>query len=230
MKKKLTLKDWESDDRPREKMVKYGALALNNVELLAIILRSGVGDENAVELARRVLFGCGNNLHRLARMSPHDIIMHYKGIGIAKATAIVAAMELGRRREGFIVEAKSVIKSSADAFKNLAVELCDLDHEEFWVVMLSRANTVIEKIRLASGGIDATVVDIRMLLRRVLERNTVGVVVAHNHPSGSLSPSNQDRDLTYRIKQALQVMDIKLLDHIIVGGGSYFSFSDNNLL
>ena len=152
------------------------------------------------------------------------------GIGIAKATAIVAAMELGRRREGFIVEAKSVIKSSADAFKNLSVELCDLDHEEFWVVMLSRANTVIEKIRLASGGIDATGVDIRMLLRRVLERNAVGVVIAHNHPSGSLSPSNQDRDLTYRIKQALQVMDIKLLDHIIVGGGSYFSFSDNNLL
>ena len=233
MKRSVTIKDWADDERPREKMLVCGARVMSNAELIAIILRSGAGSENAVELSRRILADCGNDLSKLSSLSVQEIVSRYKGVGIAKATAIVSAMELSRRRfvstESDACLVKS-IQTSRDAFNAIRAVLTDLDHEEFWVLMLNKANKVITKLCLATGGIDATVVDIRVLLKKCIENKAVAMVVAHNHPSGNLNPSQQDRRLTSRILNAADLVDIKLCDHIIIGGNSYYSFSDEGEL
>ena len=233
MKKRVTIKDWANDERPREKMIACGARIMSNTELLAIILRSGTGCENAVELSRRILADCNNDLAVLSSLSVQEIVCKYKGVGVAKATAIVSAMELSRRRfvsgRSDVCSVKSVM-TSRDAFNELRPVLTDLDHEEFWVLMLNKANKVITKQYLATGGIDATVVDVRVLLKKCIDNKAVAIVVAHNHPSGNLNPSHHDKRLTSRILNAANLVDIKLCDHIIVGGDNYYSFADEGEL
>ncbi len=226
MKAKITMRQLASDEQPREKILTQGAGAMSNTELLAIILRSGADNENAVELSRRILNDCGNDLNNLAAMQVSEIISKYKGVGLAKATAIVSAMELSRRRiVSSGVRAES-IKSSREAYSLLWNVIGDLGHEEFWAIFLSRSNRVIAKLRIASGGWDCTVVDIRLLLKKCLEYKAVGLIVAHNHPSGNLSPSIQDKMLTKRISNASDLMDIKLQDHLIISRDGYYSFLD----
>ncbi|MBP3420350.1 MAG: DNA repair protein RadC [Marinifilaceae bacterium] len=231
---RLTVKEWADDERPREKMMAVGAVAMSCAELLAIIMRSGDGNENVVDLARRVLADYGNDLNRLAHASPNELMSRYSGIGVAKATAIVSAMELSRRRIGSInsvVDEPLVIRSSRDAYGLLFSFLGDLDHEEFWALFLARSNRVIASERVASGGIDATYVDLRLLLKMALEHKAVSIIVAHNHPSGNLIPSISDRELTNKIKKSSDLMDIRLFDHIIIAsGGGYYSFLDEGLL
>lgn len=228
--KNTTLKHLPSDDQPREKMLKLGASTMSNAELLAIILRTGVGKENAVELARRVLVDCSNDLNNLAALSVDEIVSRYKGVGLAKATAIVSAMELSRRRIGSLSKQSEQILSSRDAYTVLWSSMCDLQHEEFWALLLSRSNRVIAKIRLASGGLDSTLVDVRLLLKKCLDYKAIGLIVAHNHPSGNLTPSIQDKVLTSKIKNSSDLIDIKLQDHLIVGRNGYFSFLDEGEL
>lgn len=228
------MKEWSDDERPREKMISVGASVMSNAELLAIIMRSGDGKENVIDLARRILADVENDLNRLARVSVRDLMGRYSGVGIAKATAIVSAMELSRRRIGSLGCSGSdglFIRSSKDVYGALYSQLGDLNHEEFWVVFLSRSNRVIAIEKLASGGLDATYVDLRLLFKSALEHKAVSIIVAHNHPSGNLIPSSGDKQLTSRIKRGAELMDIRLFDHIIVaGGGGYFSFLDEGLL
>lgn len=233
MNKRITIKDWANDERPREKMIACGARVMSNAELLAIILRSGAGSENVVELSRRILTDCGNDLAKLSSLSVQEIVSRYKGVGVAKATAIVSAMELSRRR--FVSDDKDSVQiravvSSRDAFNLLRPVLTDLDHEEFWVLMLNKAGKVIAKQCLATGGIDSTVVDVRILLKKCIENKAVAMVVAHNHPSGNIKPSHYDKRLTGRIVNASSLVDIKLCDHIIIAGDCYYSFSDEGEL
>ena len=226
MTKRLTLKQFSNDEQPREKMLLHGASALSNVELLAIILRSGDGAENALDLSRRILADCANDLNKLALLQVNEIISRYRGVGVAKATAIVSAMELSRRRIGCSPFQSEQIRSSKDAYMALFSSLRDLEHEEFWALLLSKSNRVIAKVKLASGGLDSTLVDVRILLKKCIEYKAVGLIVAHNHPSGNLSPSVQDRVLTRKIKGGCEIMDIVLQDHLIIGGDGYFSFLD----
>ncbi len=230
MAKRLTLKQFSNDEQPREKMLFYGASALSNVELLAIILRSGDGAENALDLSRRILSDCANDLNKLALLQVNEIISRYKGVGVAKATAIVSAMELSRRRIGSSHFQSEQIRNSKDAYMALLSSLCDLEHEEFWALLLSKSNRVIAKLKLASGGLDSTLVDVRILLKKCIEYKAIGLIVAHNHPSGNLSPSSQDRVLTRKIKSGCEIVDIVLQDHLIIGGDGYFSFLDEGEL
>ena len=226
----LPINCWAEDERPREKMLQKGAAALSVNELFAVLLRSGVGGESALALSRRILADNGNDLNKLAHRGVRELMNKYKGVGIAKAAAIVAAMEICRRRRPEEMEVNTVMRSSRDVFQYVHSFFKDLDHEEFWVIYLTNSGRVKESKCLSSGGMSGTVADVRMLFRNALDVRAASIIVAHNHPSGALQPSGEDKVLTRKIAEAGRFLDIKLNDHLIVGGDTYFSFADEGLL
>ncbi len=221
---KIPINKWSKDDRPREKLLQKGVSALSDAELIAILIGSGNREESAVGLSQRILKDTGNNWHQLAKLSLKDL-MKYKGIGEAKAISIVAALEIGRRRNLSEALERKEVKSSRDAFDILAPNLSDKQVEEFWVIYM-RKNTVIGVHQLHQGGLDNSLVDIRMLLKSLLDKEATAFIVAHNHPSGGLNPSESDKKLTRKIKEAVNYLDINLLDHLIIAENDYYSFAD----
>jgi DNA repair protein RadC len=224
--KRLTIREWAEDDRPREKMLRKGAQSLSDAELLAILIGSGNRDESAVELSRRIMRECRDNLNELAQLTITDLCKRFKGIGEAKAITIMAALEVGKRRKTSEVLERKKITSSKDLFDLFEPQLVDLPHEEFWIGLLNGANKVIEIKRLTQGGSRQTVVDIPMLLKMALEKSAQAVVVAHNHPSGQNRPSHEDEQITRRIKAGCEAIGVTLLDHVIIARGVYYSFVD----
>jgi len=225
----MSIKLLAEDDRPREKFLLKGKNSLSDAELLAIIMGSGNREDSAVELARKILSAVGNNWHNLSVLQISDLTK-FKGVGEAKAISIVAALEIGRRRAAQEVPEKIQITNSQDTYKILAPFLADLQTEEFWAVFLNQNNRIIGKSRLSSGGINQSVVDIRILFKTALEHFATGLVVAHNHPSGNLKPSQEDLKITKQIAEAGKILNIQLLDHLILAQNSYLSFADENLL
>ncbi len=225
----LPITAWAEDDRPREKLLAKGRNSLSDAELIAILLGSGSRNESAVALAQRILNSVENNLNELGRRSLAEL-MKFKGIGEAKAITIAAALELGRRRQGSDLLERSMVTSSRDAYNLVAPLVLDLAHEEFWLLMLNRANKVMHKEKMTSGSVDATIVDVKMVFRKALEGQAVSIVACHNHPSGSLRPSQADVDLTRKIKQAGEIIGIALLDHLIISERGYFSFADEGMI
>lgn len=228
--KKTTIKEWAEEDRPREKLLLKGASALSDSELLAILIGSGNDKESAVELSKRILLKAGNDLHKLGRFSITDLINEFHGVGNAKAAIIVAALELGRRRKESKGKERMKIQESKDAYSIFYSFLSGLNVEETWVLLLDRSNKVIEPILVSRGGISATVVDIRLILREALNRYASGMILGHNHPSGNCVPSPQDRQITRKLKDAAQLMDINLLDHLIVCDRVFYSFADEGVI
>jgi DNA repair protein RadC len=227
--KNISIKDWADEDRPREKLLIKGKAALSDTELIAILIASGNRDESAVELSKRILQSLGNNLNSLAKLSVNDLIK-FKGIGEAKAISIIASLELGRRRRSADVLEKDKIGGSKDAFQVLQLKLEDLPHEEFWVMLLNRANKVIDIKLIGRGGVSSTVVDSKVIFSFALESLASGIILAHNHPSGNLKPSNSDIRLTKKLVDAGKILEVPILDHIIVGDNDYFSFADEGLI
>ena len=228
--KKRGIKDWARDDRPREKLLDKGAQALSDSELLAILV-PGTRKHNAIDQAREVLKGSQNNLQILGKRSVHDLLkMKIEGFGLAKACIIVAALELGRRRNAGLSPEKIIISDSKSAAAYLQPQLADLTNEVFGVLYLDQSGGLkLFKIH-SQGGITATTVDPRLIFKKALEEEAVSIIVAHNHPSGSLQPSKADQTLTEKIREGATLLDIKLLDHIIIGNQGYFSFANEGLL
>lgn len=226
---KISIKQWAEDDRPREKFLLKGRSALSDAELIAIIIGSGSKNESAVELAKRILDSTSNNLVELGKYSLSDL-QNYKGIGEAKAISIAAALEIGRRRRAQEYKSKTKISSSNDVFELLHSELSDLNTEEFWIVLLNRANKVIKSYRISSGGISGTVADSRVIFKAAIDNLASAIILAHNHPSGNLKPSQADLNLTKKLSESGNILDIPVLDHIIIAENSYFSFADEGLL
>jgi DNA repair protein RadC len=225
----LTIKAWAEDDRPREKLLLKGKRSLSDAELLALLIGSGSKNETAVELCKRILQSSNFNLNELAKLSVNDL-MKFKGIGEAKAITIVAAMELGSRREVSETLQREKIVSSRDSYMALKSEIADLPYEEFWVLYLNRANKIVEKFPVSKGGITGTVADTRIIFKRALENLSTSIVLAHNHPSGNKNPSHEDIKLTNKIQEAARIFDITLLDHIIITDSGYYSFADSGML
>lgn len=226
---KYSIRNWAKDDRPREKLLSSGAVNLSNSELLAVLLRSGARDKSAVQLARDLLNHWKNNLGELSKATPNEL-MKIKGIGLAKAMAIVAALELGRRRQFGRPLEKITVRGSTEIAGYLQSQLRDYRHEVFGVIYMNRANRVKHFEILSEGGITATVADPRIIMRRALEEDAVNIIIYHNHPSGNLKPSNADKQLTAKLKAAAAYLDISLLDHIIVSEEGYYSFADSGEL
>lgn len=224
-----SIKQWAKDDRPREKLRTKGAPALSDSELLAILLHHGTRDKSAVDLAKEILLLGKNNLSELGRLSIADL-SRIKGIGEAKAITIIAALELGRRRQASASLEKPVVASSSDVARYLQSLLRDHRHEVFAVLFLNRANKINHFQVVSQGGITGTVADPRIILKRALEEDAVSIILCHNHPSGALKPSRADEELTLKIKEAARYFDIKVLDHLIVSEEGYFSFADEGLL
>jgi len=227
--KKLTIKSWALDDRPREKLIAKGKKSLSDAELIAILIGSGNREESAVALAKRILQFTENNLNKLAKLSLEELTQ-FKGIGEAKAIAIITALEIGKRRHFETNNKTPKITSSKDVFNLIRPIIGDLQHEEFWVLYLNNSNKVLTKHQISKGGLTATLVDTRILFKRALELNTVGIILCHNHPSGKLTPSTSDIQLTKKIKEAGITLDIKVLDHLIITEKTYFSFADEGIL
>ncbi|WP_028606943.1 DNA repair protein RadC [uncultured Olleya sp.] len=225
----FSIKNWSQDDQPREKLLYKGKASLSDAELVAILIGSGNRDESAVSLCKRILSSVDNNLSELGKLSIKQL-MEFKGIGEAKAISIIAALELGRRRRGEEALQKKKITSSKSVFELMQPIIGELPHEEFWIIYLNNSNKVIHKSQLSKGGITGTLVDTRLVLKTALEVGAVGLILSHNHPSGTLVPSQADKAVTLKLKTAAQSLDIKVLDHLIVTENAYFSFADENLL
>ncbi|TYC12853.1 JAB domain-containing protein [Bizionia gelidisalsuginis] len=225
----FSIKNWSQDDRPREKLLHKGKSTLSDAELVAILIGSGSREESAVALCKRILASSNNNLSQLGKLSINQL-MTFKGIGEAKAISIIAALELGRRRRGEDALKLTKITSSASAFELLQPIIGDLPHEEFWIIYLNNSNKVIQKSQLSKGGITGTLVDVRLVLKTALEVGATGLLLAHNHPSGTLKPSTADKQITEKLKMAAQSLDLKVLDHLIVTETTYFSFADEGVL
>lgn len=226
---KLSIKNWADGDRPREKLLHKGRSALSDAELIAILIGSGNRNESAVQLSKRILASVGNNLNELGKLSIKQL-MKFKGIGEAKAISIAAALEVGRRRRGEAAPKIEKIASSKDAYEILQPIMGELPHEEFWIVYLNNSNKILFKEQLSKGGITGTLVDVRLVMKQALEHGAVGLILAHNHPSGTLKPSSADKQLTEKLKIAAEVLDIKVLDHLIITQKTYFSFADEQIL
>jgi len=220
---------WAVEERPREKVMANGVLYLSDSELLAILLGSGTRNMTAVELARFVLKESGNSLQELGRQSISDLVK-IKGVGPAKAITLLAALELGRRRAGMQHSEKIPVKSSDTVFKIFHPLMGDLEHEEFWLLMLNRANRVVGRHKVSQGGLSGTVIDTRIILKKALDNLASSIIVCHNHPSGNKQPSDADVKITEKLKKAAEMLEIKLLDHVIIADKSYFSFADEGLI
>ena len=225
----MSIKFLAEDDRPREKFLLNGKNSLSDAELLAIIMGSGNREDSAVELGRKILSSVGNNWHNLSLLQISDL-MKFKGIGEAKAISIATALEIGRRRAAQEVPEKIQITTSLESYKVLLPYLSDLQTEEFWTVYLNQNNRILGKSKLSSGGINQSVVDLRILFKNALEHLATGIIIAHNHPSGNLKPSSEDLKITKQIAEAGKILNIQLLDHLIITQNSYLSFADENLL
>jgi DNA repair protein RadC len=225
----LKIKSWSPEDRPREKLLAKGTPVLSDAELVAILVGTGTATISAVELAKRVLKTVDNNLHELARLSVKDL-MKVKGIGEAKAITIIAALELGRRRRDADADEKPRICGSRDCFEILKAHLQDIHHEEFWVLLLNRANRMVKKHQISQGGVAGTVADPKIIFKLALGELASGIILAHNHPSGNLTASQADIDLTKKLKEAGKLLEIQVLDHLIIAGQKYFSFADEGIL
>ena len=227
---KLGIKDLAEEDRPREKLLRKGLSVLSDAELIAILIGSGSVRESAVEIARKIMSGYHNNLNELGKASVEQLKNNYHGVGEAKAITIVAAMELGRRRLLHDLLVLPVIKSSNDVYRLLQPVIGDLRHEEFWVILLNRANKVKFRFNAGKGGMSGTVTDIRLILKKALENEASSMILCHNHPSGNIKPSDEDIKITAKLKEAGKIMDIPVLDHVIVTESGYFSFADNDMM
>ena len=223
---KLTIAHWSESDQPREKLRDKGSQALSNAELLAILIGSGTPGVSAVELMQEVLSNCNNNLNTLGKMTIRQL-MDYKGIGEAKAITILAACELGKRRQMETPEERPDMGTATRIYNHMRPMMQDLDVEEFWVLLLNQHYRLIKKVRISHGGITETAVDIRIIMREAVLANCTILAVCHNHPSGNLSPSRQDDELTRSIKRACELMRIHFLDHIIITDGNYYSYHES---
>ena len=226
---RLSINRWATGDRPREKFSASGPSALSDSELIAILLRNGTGRHNAVELAREILKGCKNNLYDLGRAGLDDL-MTVKGVGAAKAITLLAALELGRRCRMSEAMSMEKINCSQDAVRLLDPILRDLQHEEFWIILLNRANAVIDLKMISKGGVSGTVVDPKLVFNEALKLKASGIIVSHNHPSTNPKPSESDLQLTKKLREGGKLMEISLLDHIIIAGSSFYSFADEGVL
>lgn len=228
-KHRTPIKEWDIDQRPREKLVALGASSLTNEELLGILIGSGTVELSAVGLGRQLLDSVGGNLNRLGGCDVPSL-MKMKGLGLARAVSIAAALELGRRRKAEEVEVREVIDGSRDVADLFRPLLGDLPHEEVWVLLLTSSKRIIERYRLSQGGIAATILDTRLIMRRALERMATAIILVHNHPSGEATPSEMDIANTRKVKAAASLFDIRLLDHVIVTYSDYFSFTENGVM
>jgi DNA repair protein RadC len=226
---KLSIKHWAEADRPREKLLLKGKHNLTDAELLAIIIGSGNLTQTAVELSRHILADCNNSLDELGKKSVQELTK-FKGIGEAKAIGIVAALELGKRRQHIDNKSIERIICSKDIFNVMLPKLADLDYEEFWIITLAKNNKIIQQKKISRGGVSATTIDAKLIFNIALQDVASGLVLAHNHPSGSIKPSEFDIQLTQKIKNAAISLDIRLLDHVIIANKEYYSFADNKLI
>ena len=222
---KLNINQWAEEDRPREKLMRLGAAALTDAELLAILVGSGSPKEDAVSLMKRILADCNNNLNTLGKRTIHDLCL-YNGIGEAKAITILAACELGKRRQMEKAEERPDLGTATFIYNHMHPVLQDSDVEEFWVLLMNQNHRLIKKLCISRGGITEVAVDIRIIMREAVLVNATIIAVCHNHPSGSLRPSKPDDDLTFSLLKASQLMRIKLLDHVIVTDGNYYSYHE----
>jgi DNA repair protein RadC len=229
MENSLRITDWALEDRPREKLLLKGIPSLTDAELIAIIIGSGSPKETAVELSKRILASTGNNLNELGKLGVKEL-MKFKGIGEAKAISIVSALELGKRRKISEIIEKKQIGSSKDVYELFVSTLGDLQHEEFWILYLNRSNRIIHQVKISQGGVSGTVIDVRIILKHAIEKLASGIILCHNHPSGNIKPSQNDVEITRKLREAGCVMDISVLDHLIVCDGKYFSFADEGIL
>jgi DNA repair protein RadC len=225
----LGIKQWAEEDRPREKLLLKGRSALSDAELIAILISSGNDEESAVDLGRRILDASQNNLLELSKLTVNDL-KKFRGIGEAKALTIIAALELGKRRQRSSALEKPTIRSSAQAYDYIQASLSDLAHEEFLVLFMNKAMKPISHEVLSRGGVSGTVTDIKIILKYAIEKLSPCILVAHNHPSGNLKPSHADITMTKQLKDSCKLMDIHLYDHIIIGHNAYYSFLDEGVL
>jgi DNA repair protein RadC len=225
----ISIKNWAEDDRPREKLLLKGRAALSDAELIAILIATGTREESAVDVAKKILYSVANNLNDLGKLSVNDL-KKTKGIGEAKAITIIASLELGRRRKSEEAQEKKQIVTSKDAYHFFEPLISDNKHEEFWIVMLNRANKIIGHKKISEGGINGTVADPRIIFKHAIENFATSIMLCHNHPSGNITPSNEDIKLTQKIKEAGKLLDILVVDHIIIGDKNYYSFSDEGSL
>ncbi|MBK6978785.1 MAG: DNA repair protein RadC [Cytophagaceae bacterium] len=226
---KTTIKTWAEEDRPREKLILKGRHALSDAELIAILLGMGSTEHTAVELAKIILAEVGNDLNRLSKMSVNEL-KKFKGVGEAKAVSIVAAMELARRRQATETIENIKLKTSNSVYNHLKQFMLDLDHEQFWMILLKRNLEILKTIHISTGGIAGTVADPKIILRHVIENLANGFIISHNHPSGNLKPSDADIRLTRRLKELADLLEVTLIDHIIFSDNGYYSFGDEGLL
>lgn len=226
---KLTIRQLAEEDRPREKMMTKGSKALSDAELIAILIGSGNADESAVTLSQRMLASCSGDLNSLGKWGLENFCT-FKGMGPAKSLTVMAALELGRRRKLQERKERTRITSSVDIYELFHPLMADLPTEEFWVLLLNRSNRIIDKVRISSGGIDQTTADVRTILREALLARATQMVLIHNHPSGNIQPSQEDKRITERIKGAGHLMNISVIDHVIVTDGAYYSFNDEGIL
>ncbi len=223
---KLSINQWAEEDRPREKLMRLGAAALSNAELLAILIGSGSQDESAVDLTKRVLADCGNNLNTLGKMTIEQLTGgRYKGLGPAKAVAIIAACELGKRRQAEKAEERKQLNSALAIYEYMHPRMQDLSEEEAWVLLMNQNFKLIKSVQLSHGGITETAVDVRVIMKHALLCNATVVALCHNHPSNNASPSGDDDRLTQRVKKACELMRLHFLDHLIITDGQYYSYS-----
>jgi DNA repair protein RadC len=227
--KRLSIKDWGEEDRPREKLMLKGKQSLSDAELIGILIGSGSAVESAVSLSQKILNSVQNNLIDLGKLSMEEL-MRFKGIGEAKALTIIASMELGRRRRESEVLEKKLISSSKDVFEYFQAAIADIPFEEFWVLFVNRGNRIIGKSQISQGGVSSTVVDPKRIFYLALQQLATGIILCHNHPSGNIKPSQQDIQLTKKIIDGAKLLDISVLDHIIVGDQQYYSFADEGIL
>ncbi|MBL0235873.1 MAG: DNA repair protein RadC [Saprospiraceae bacterium] len=228
-KENQSIKSWAKDDRPREKLLLKGKDSLSNSELLAILLRSGSKDESALSLAKRILESCNNNLFELSKIGM-DHFKKFKGVGKVKAITILAALEIGKRRQQSEALHRPTIQGSRDAYEMVKYNLEELQHEESWAMFLNRRNAILGIEKMSAGGISGTIMDMRMIYKRAIEHQASGIILVHNHPSGNLKPSSADMDITSKAKSAGTALDIQLLDHLIISEHGYYSFADEGVL
>lgn len=226
----MKIKEWAEEDRPREKMLLKGVASLSDAELLAILIGSGNSAETAVQLSQRILNSVEYNLNALAKLTIHELISGFKGIGEAKAITICAALELGKRRNLSDPVLRKSIRSSHDAYSLFHPLLCDLPYEELWIALTNRAGKVIGKTKISQGGTGETSADLRIILKTAINGLAAGIILCHNHPSGNIRPSPQDDSLTQRLSKSAELLEISILDHIILCDGNYFSYADEGRL